>query len=461
MRRRLRSVLGACLLLVACQGRAPLDHFERVFLVTFDTLRADHLGSYGYPRPTSPFLDQLAAQGVRFQHAFSHMPTTAPAHASLLTALYPFEHDVRKNGEQLDASFLSVGDLLGQAGFETAAFVGVRFLQRCLRHDFDHFDVAVTEGRNYRVASETIDATLDWLGEKTPQDRLFVWIHLFDPHEHWENTPAPPEYLELMALRTPQEQETLFAFLRDFHDLRPRQLQPGRSAVQRILRYDAQIRFADRELERLYRAVAEQGLARDSLWIVTSDHGEGLGNHGYVLHGRYLYGEHLRVPLIFHAPRQGFPRRTTAALAQHVDLLPTLADLMGLPAEPAGYRLRGRSLRPFLEGAEDGSPVYVFAQRRPKEKDRPSFEDGDLYSLQDSRFKYIHRSVGQSEFYDLAEDPLEKRNRIGIDSPDRDRLRRVLEAEFTPRFHDPVIPQAREALDDATLEELRALGYVE
>jgi hypothetical protein len=125
--------------------------------------------------------------------------------------------------------------------------------------------------------------------------------------------------------------------------------------------------------------------------------------------------------------------------------------------------VRGRSLVPLLEGdGGDLSPTYAFAQRRPKDADRPSFADGDVYSLRDERYKYIYRSEGRAEFYDLVEDPGELRDRIEAPSPDRDRLRAALAEEFTPRFHSPIRPRSAAPEPDAeTLEELRALGYVE
>jgi arylsulfatase A-like enzyme len=393
------------------------------------------------------------------------MPTTAPAHASMLTGLYPFEHGLRKNGQHLDEELLTMADLLEQSGFETAAFASVKFLQRAFAGDFGHFDAAWTEGLTYRVATETVDAALGWLAERSNDEQLFVWIHLFDPHESWSRTPAPPQDMEAMAFDDPGERSALIEFLGDHHDLPPNKLHEGRpkGLFERIRRYDAQIHYADRELERFYGALEDRGLTRDSLWIVTSDHGEGLGNHGVILHGRFLYEHQLRVPLILHAPGGRLPSRRVAHLARQIDLLPTVAEFIGQPLGEPGYPLRGRSLLSLME--EDGAdfpPTYAFAQRRPKDEDRSSFEDGDVYSLRDERYKYIYQSEGPAAFYDLVEDPGERRDLIEAPSPDRERLRAVLAEQFAPRFHTPVRPESipRE-LDAETLEELRALGYIE
>jgi choline-sulfatase len=269
--------------------------------------------------------------------------------------------------------------------------------------------------------------------------------------------------MEAMALDDPGERSAFIEFLRRHHDLPPEENAAAQSLIEHIQRYDAQTHYADRELARLFGALEERGLTRDSLWIVTSDHGEGLGSHGYHLHGRFLYEHQLRVPLVLYSPEERFPSRRVARVVRHVDLLPTVAELVGLPLADPGYPLSGRSLVSLMEGDDaDFAPVYAFAQRRPKDEQRRSFEDGDVYSLRDQRYKYIYRSEGPSAFYDLLEDPGERRNQIDAPSPNRDRLRAALDEGYTARFHSPVRPGAAPAeLDAATLEELRALGYIE
>jgi arylsulfatase A-like enzyme len=336
---------------------------------------------------------------------------------------------------------------------------------------FDSFDAHPVRGiaarRDpkvyYRVASKTIDRALEWTADKSAADRFFVWIHVFDPHQYSASTPPPAEHLEAMRIDAGEDGRSALDLIGEMHDIPPTVRKRTSLSIGNIQRYDGQILFVDRELRRLFEGLAERGLTENSLWIVTADHGEGLGNHGYMYHGRYLYNEHLRVPLIFYSPRQGFPQRRISGPVTHVDILPTVAELMDLTPEPKGYATSGRSLVPLMLGKDgDASPRYVFSQRTPKLDRRSTFEDGDLYSIQDERFKYIYRSAGTSEFYDLELDPQELHNLIETPSAARDRLRTVLDERFTPRFHSPIPAEGQVApVDPATREELRALGYIE
>ena len=273
-------------------------------LVTLDTLRADHLGVYGYPRPTSPFLDELASRGVVFERAYAPMATTAPSHASIFTSLHPLEHGVMSNGRRLGASFPTLAERLRASGFRTAGFVSTHAHWRPLGLDrgFETFDARPRESREvYRTADRTVDAALAWLSDCGACDRLMLFVHLFDAHAPLR----PPErHLDVFRTAAPDARLAHATFLAASHRV-PTAFysdDPGRMLFI-MDRYDAEVRFVDEQLRRLYDGLASHGLSDGTLWIVTADHGEGLGNHRWMGHGQ-AYEESLRVPLIFRVFRR-------------------------------------------------------------------------------------------------------------------------------------------------------------
>lgn len=454
-----RIALGLCApLAVACHrapDRAPgLEKPNAVVLVTLDTLRADHLGCYGYFRATSPFLDRLAREGLLFDNAFSAVSQTSPAHASLFSGLYPAQHRIARNGMGFPPlaprSAGTLAEAFAGAGYDTAAFMAVRFLAPVAR-GFRHVD-AQGLWRHYRQADETVDRALAWLGHKRPADRFLLWIHLFDPHRPYR---APRAERERLALETPAEVEAFARRVVAEHRLAPGfYATPGALAAQ-YGEYDAEVAFADRQLARLFEAMAARGFHERALWIVTADHGEGLGSHGYKGHGRHIYREQLHVPLILWGP--GVPAgRRTSELVRHVDLLPTLLELLGVQARWRP-RLPGRSLVPLLREPERRLPrVLAFAQRRPPD---PGWEQGDVFTVFDRDWKYIVHSQGRDEFFDLRSDPHELNNLASRVSAVKDALART-SREMLTRFND----EGREAevrpVDPGLRDELRALGYV-
>lgn len=333
---RARAVRVAVLLLAAAApacGPAPPLRFERIVLVTLDTFRADHLGLHGYPRETSPFLDGLAEDAVVFERAYAPMPITAPSHATLFTALYPIQHGVLSNGGRLPDGAATLAEALRAAGFTTAGFTSTHahWAPTGLDRGFAHFDARPRESAEvYRRADRTVDAALAWLAD-CGCERLFLFVHLFDAHAPLR---PPPDHLAVFRSQPEEARRRHVAFLTGHHGL-PLAFygdDPGRMLFI-IDRYDAEIRFADAQLRRLYEGLRERGLAEGTLFVVTADHGEGLGNHAFMGHGK-IYEEGLRVPLLYHAMDGRLDARRVGAPVEHVDLRPTLLELAGLPAEP-------------------------------------------------------------------------------------------------------------------------------
>jgi arylsulfatase A-like enzyme/tetratricopeptide (TPR) repeat protein len=402
-------------------ARGPLFRLEpredrNILLVTIDTLRADALGSYG-SRAVTPNLDRLAARGVKFTFAHAHAVVTLPSHASILTGRYPYEHGIRDNsGYRLAATEPSAATRMKQLGFATGAFIGGFPLDQRfgLNRGFDVYDDQVGEiGKGDdlmmpdRPADVVIRSALDWIGKQ--RGKWFAWVHLFDPHAPYRppaswNNPLP-------------------------NDL-----------------YLAEVSWTDFALGTLFDEVAKQPLP--TLVVATSDHGEGLGEHGELTHGLFAYESTLRVPLILSeiGPTGRRPPRgmTIDNSVRHVDVLPTLLHAAG--ASPEGG-MSGASLVALIGGS--------------RISDRPSYFEAmtanvtrgwaPLRGVMVNREKYI--DVPIPELYDLASDPLEQRN---VQSVQRDRRLVLVSILRTFDVSDPSRPQGETR---EVLERLRALGY--
>ena len=479
----LLAVAAISLSTIGCQATMPPEPTEpapppssppeRIVLVVVDTLRADHLGSYGYRRPVSPFLDSLAERGVLFLRAYAQSSTTQPSHASLFTSLYPLQHNVHRNGFRLDESYLTLAELLAAQGFRTAAFTSTdaHFDWGGLRQGFEHYDELARVGsanrdakrgpeeKLYRPAAETVDAAIQWLSGVSPDDPFFLWVHLFDPHGPRE---PPAEHLQRLWPKTVAERLAHIEFLKTDHRL---DTSENGGLRRQILLYDGEIAYVDAELARLYSELDRRGLGNEALWIVTSDHGEGLENHGWFGHSKQLYNVQLHVPLIFHFANELYGGSVIAdRVVEHVDLVPTLMDLVNAEdaLEAQVLPIQGQSLVPLMRGIGEGyTKRYAFAQRSLYPQRRKlrieSMTKGQNYALQTLKAKYLMYTKGDDEFYDLARDPYETRNRVGGRSSDEDELRIALQ-EMIDRLSSERAPLP---VDSQAIERLRALGYLQ
>jgi arylsulfatase A-like enzyme len=218
----------------------------------------------------------------------------------------------------------------------------------------------------------------------------------------------------------------------------------------------------DRELERFSAVLARRGLDGDAVWVITADHGEGLGNHGFFGHGQYIYNEQIHVPLVVWAPGRGFPPAKVDRLVRQVDLGPTLAAFVGDGLEGQILPPEGRSLLPLLEDPEaPWEEVAAFSQRRPVDERRLrlGWPPGEIFSLTTPGHKIIVHTEGRHEYYDLAADPFELTNRIDEPSGTKDRLLREAVARFRRLFEqgETVGPGQ---IDPEHVEELKTLGYL-
>lgn len=444
---------------VPCASRIPevegSPPFTSVVLVTLDTLRADHLGTYGYPRSTSPFLDHLAQEGVRFEQAIATTSHTAPSHASLFTGLPMAGHGLRRNGENLSPSIPNLACFFSSLGYETAGFASVRFL-RGLSVGFGAF-YERSGGAFHARADQVVGAAEQWLTQTRRTERFLIWVHLFDAHE-WSDLEGTPR----REMEGPGE-EALESHLESQQHLRPgnwgiRNGEPFRvEGVEEMLEwvdsYDARIRFMDDQVRHLYEVVEGLGLPGPTLWVVAGDHGEGLGNHGYHGHSKNLYNEQLRVPLVFHATDGRF-RGTVGGVVSLADVYPTLVALMG----GAAPDVEGVPLVDQLLGAPGNPDRVVFSERRPPGSRRVR-EAGwiaeEVLTAQTQGLKYLMRSRSGDQLFDLEADPGELKNLIGDGMPGEPLRQRLL-----PRLDALQATPEEPAIEEDVREELEALGYL-
>ncbi len=383
---------------------APRNSPPDVYLITIDTLRADHVGCYGYKQVETPALDALAADGVRFTEAFTHSPITNTSHITILTGLLPSVHGVTDFGIPLSPQHATAAELLKQHGYQTAAFIGAVILDSNtlapgLDRGFDFYDnFPKTDSKNSdgtkkerwgrveRRGMEVVEHAEAWF-EKHRAGPHFVWVHLYDPHDPYE--PPPP-------------------FSEKYTDHL----------------YDGEIAYADSALARWIAFLKKAGVYDNALIVVTGDHGEGLGEHGEETHGLFLYDSTLHVPLILKTPLKtaaGAHRGSVIdAQVRTTDILPTILSATGVSA-PA--ELNGESLLPLIDKKDDekqSSNRALFG-----ETDYPlRWGWAPLRALRADGTKLIE--APRPELYDLRADPNELKN---LYAPDNSKVQ-VMQTEM-------------------------------
>ena len=457
MTRLLRTALVAGALALAACGGEPRPN---VLLVSLDTVRADHLSVYGYPRPTTPALEALAAKGVVFEQAIAASTQTSPSHGSFFTGLDPHVHGSEVNGVPIREDVATLAEVLAAAGYQTGAFVSgypmkadVSGLDRGFGVYDDRFEGKRRDGR------ATMERLVAWLQGRDPDRPFFAFLHFYDAHGPYLPPSGYPVRFRSEGPPRPAERIPRYQLLHD------RAGDPLRDLNGYVDRYDTLIRYQDDLLAWL---VGELDPAR-TVVVVVADHGETLGERYWMLdHGGQVFDEQVRIPWIVAAP--GLEPRRVDALVRGADLMPTVAALAGV-ALPDGLAetLAGRDLGPLLAGTETRrarGEGYAFSTALPFEarhadrgyrltRERP------ILSLRTSRWKLISYPCAGGppclELYDLASDPGELRN-VAAEEPEiRDRMAATIEAWYGDgsELADPA------SLDPEVREQLRSLGYLD
>jgi arylsulfatase A-like enzyme len=465
-----------------------------VVLLTIDTLRRDHLPVYGYPRQTAPALAAFARGGTVFDHAIAQAPETLRSMASLVTGLYPWvvDHDHEARGGRgpfVGSAFHTLAERLAAVGYDTAAFVSNAYLKR--RNGFDqgfhHYDDRSAvwgegpAGRG-RHAEDVVAPAIAWLDGAVPP--FFLWVHVMDPHHPYEPVATGPwEGGAAQRHRTLYDALSVAAYTRRLKDLRGARRVPEPGEIEYLVgRYDAEILETDRALARLLGALSARGFDdRNTVAIVTADHGEEFMDHGGMLHGHTLFDELLLVPLIVRGPR-ALPGRRVATQVELVDVAATVLDLAAGRAAPGGERplrspgaLDGRSLVPALAGgsirprpALAVRDTHYVALRTPRWKLVAAFEPYDTAPPPWAPWSGLAAMVGTAlgrphrpkiGLWRLEEDPGERRDRLRAEPATGRRVLRALSEGR--RAHPPraVVSPVSPGPARETVEALRALGY--
>lgn len=443
---------------LGCQRAATPPN---IFLISFDTLCADHLGYQGYARKTSPHLDAFAADAWNFSDAVTPIPKTGPSFVTILTGLGPSDHGVDHNPLMIPADIPVLTEQLAAAGYQTGAFLANPVLdeQRGYARGFSHYVLDVEPN----AAPRQSRAFLDWLATLDPKRPVFAWIHYMDPHGPYL-PPAPyaqtfddDAIFRADTRRVPLTGERIPGFpassvlgaIPDYQRLGDE----DRAAVY-VAAYDAEILTSDAAFGELVAALRERGFYDTSVMLVLADHGESLGEHDYWFeHGWFAFDDVLRIPLLLKAPGAAPRSRVVAGSVSTLDVAPTLLELARLPsAQP----LPGRDLLRAEVGSE--GVVVTNASGYPER----------YVGLRTPEWKYLRRmrlggppvaARGAEELYDLRADPAEAHD-LAAAQPERlaamrDELDRRL-ARVTARVAPHAPPMSQEMRD-----RLRSLGYVE
>ncbi len=415
-----------------------------VLIFDIDTLRADHLGCYGYERPTSPRIDALARESYRFQWAFSQAPDTGPSQSSIFTGLYPSTHGLNYNGARLPDSITTLAEVFVEAGYRTAAFVDGGFMRPefNIHQGFEHYETYDWQGLD--VIGPRV---IDWLEKHANEDFLLL-VHTYDVHADYKSpepfrslftggmTPTPgfePSVKQLEVIRRSQWTD------------QPLQLNAADLAFAEA-RYDGGIRFADYWVGRILDKVQALGLDQRATIVLLSDHGEAFQEHGTVQHDR-LYAPVTRIPLLIRPPG-GTQSAVIESVVQAMDIMPTLLEGAGLEVPP---NLQGRSLLPLLRGE--------------KARELPAFSEAPSFGQQRAIVLGDHHLIGalqndRIELFDFRRDPLELRD-ISTENPQVVNELYNLAKQWQDSLNRRGGPEAEvPLLGEEVLKSLQALGYL-
>lgn len=433
---------------VRATSRAAKLPLRRVFLVSVETFRHDHVSAYGYPRRTTPNLDAMIGAGASFDRHWASAPYTHPSLAALVTGLVPTRLGFVDNIPTVGGDLLTAAQLFARGGYVTAGF-SVQYVlsnRYGLNRGFHYY----RNHPNDVPASEITRELLPFL-EDHAEDNLFVWLHYFDPHgpyrppagyrQRFQNDATWNADTQKLKLGTAAEgTPDIPPYVYDANQLERRHYVAG---------YDGDIAYWDEEFGKLWRFVQDKGWANDTLFVVTADHGESLGEHGRTFCHGSLYETDLHVPMGMWGPGRVTPGMRVTAETSHVDVLPTLLDYAGLPV-PAG--LHGASLRGVTTTRPaNAAPVTAVVGRG----------DNLRWAVRTADTKVLLDSGGQlTAAYDLATDPGELRAVLGAASKEARALVQSFRGWLATGAWKP--PTTRtQTLDDEDVERLRALGYVE
>ena len=444
-----------------------------IILISADTLRADHLGCYGYNRNTSPHIDEFSKDAVLFLNAKSNAYWTVPSHLSLFTSLYPSVFKVwerQKNIGMLDSSYLTLAKILKKRGYRTVAFTSGGYVSKDygFAQGFDVYNDDIISKNNKHITAKIIKLGTEWIKEQ--KENFFLFLHTYETHAPY--LPPVPfieefvvEYTHASHLtknhcligleysKIGKEAKRWFEKTKDDNFLKTV-----------VALYDGEIKYLDSIICRLLNKLKRLGVYDNSIVVFLSDHGEAFYEHGSFGHGN-LYEETIRVPLIMHMPTalERYNGKTINKIVSLVDVLPTILDICSIPYQPRQFQ--GTSLLNLIKNKANLPKNFSFSES-PKVK-----------AVCTSRYKYIVYDLGaekeKEELYDLLTDPKENRNLLGVSTDDAEvkkthrRLRKLLLTQVKSNFalrkkmKKRINQRIMIGLNIKTKQQLRALGYMQ
>jgi arylsulfatase A-like enzyme len=524
-----------------------------VLLITVDTLRADYLSCYNPDVPKTTNFDWIASQGVRFDHAFTQISITLPAHTTMFTSHPPHELKLFNNGDVFDGTVPMFTDILEKKGYKTAAFISLGVLKATfgLARGFDEYDDNFSDlkynGRYYKLASEMNQEVFPWF-EKNKDKRFFAWIHYSDPHEPYITVDAPPDtevfangtsvgkyvlgkkekiainfmakpgenilefhglvgkgpkkiqiadslrFLDTQLFTVPSEgieakfgegfqavklstgadayyfvESGKLILLNKSNKERPVNLRVSGGVYQQRIElihknYAAEVQYVDKYLGELWKKLDNLGLLRNTIVILTADHGEGLKTHGNLGHVERLYQETVRVPLIIYYPYLGRRGHVASPIVNHLDLMPTILDLVHVNYNGS---MSGYSLKHYISW----SPIdWLTSKPIPRSQSFTATYAPEArvnsFSMVTENLKLIHtpnKTKWQWEAYDLKKDPNERKNLAAKDpdrfnSPEISKLRAILE-DYRRDAEAAHSRRVNPKLNSEEQDMLKSLGY--
>jgi len=411
-----------------------------VVIVISDALRRDHLGCYGYPRNTTPYLDSLSKRATVYKNAFAQAPSTKPSIASLFTSRYPSQHRAIYNRDALDPGYLTLAEILKDHEYRTAGFIENPKISKRFMYD-QGFDIWELDDRRHKPTPEAMEEfdqkIFNWL-EGNAEAPVFLYIHYIDPHIPYD----PPE-----GFRDVFDPDYNGNVVGTFVGVRALMRNRDPSDLAHVIAlYDEEIRYIDSRMKKLTDKLKQLKLWKDTLLIFTSDHGEGFfDHHSLFTHSNSVYAEEINIPLIVYYPRL-FPPQRDERYVQHIDIFPTLMHILGIDA--AALSLEGNDI---LSPADRDNAVISEHLREGRRKQRCLISGG---------WKLVQLiNYDQFRLYNLVEDPTDSKDVAAKNSGTVDRLKARLTDWLADVRGTATPPQVE--LDDDMIDKLKSLGYLQ
>ncbi|MHC4746895.1 MAG: sulfatase family protein [Planctomycetota bacterium] len=448
----LSTALSSSLWVSGC-SKSKGKNRPNVLFISIDTLRRDHCSLYGYKLNTTPNLRAFAGQSAIFDLAYSPTATTAPSHATMFTSLYPITHRLIKNGLKLSPKYKTLAEILKMHQYQTAAVVSSFVLDTKFgfAKGFDHYDDGdfekpkstakpqvweghVVTGGFDRRADHTSQKVVKWLRtRRNPNKSFFLFVHYFDPHSPYH--PPEPFYSRF----APKKKSANFI-------------------EKSIARYDAEIAFTDYEIGRILQTLKAIGVEQNTIVVITSDHGEGLMEHGHMEHGIHIYEEAVRVPLLFRWPNHIPKAKLFNAPVELLSIAPTILDLVGISLQDPPFQ--GYNLTPALRNnvpLDKNRPVYLHRRHYEGRRYHNIWVTGEKFGIRVDDWKYIEgKEENTKELFNLKKDPAEMKNLFSGFQEKTDELSGKLKKWIISHIGD----ESDVTIDEKDLEILKSLGYV-